>query len=357
MMASAKAKLVLQPLFLKDADELSEWALPLKLDGTKKERVEFLRKMDDQLGREKVLLCKKGRQKRALLILEPALFGRCGLRAHLWSNKASAFETGEIEELIEAIFEREKEAFDLQLCLSQEVAAALSEKQKESARTIIYAENSWGQPQKALCQHVFRAEMPEDAGLLVKLPFASALLFANQEGTAISSLQFIMDRAKPGSRREENLLLMLGQLDEQGNYHAEWEIRDPRPERVPEILHRAAGEIEEYVRGERRLFDLPLEIGRGSVFQRKIWKALAAIPYGVTLSYEDLAAQALGSRKKGRAYARATGAACAANPIALFIPCHRVIGSSGHLVGFSGGVDVKSALLNLELFNFRKGGE
>lgn len=94
MMASAKVKLVLQPLFLKDADELSEWALPLKLDGTKKERVEFLRKMDDQLGREKVLLCKKGRQKRALLILEPALFGRCGLRARLWSIRPALLKQG-----------------------------------------------------------------------------------------------------------------------------------------------------------------------------------------------------------------------------------------------------------------------
>lgn len=356
-MTSAKAKLVLQPLFLKDADELSEWALPLNLEGTKKERVDFLRKMEERLGREKVLLCKKGRQKRALLMIEPALFGRCGLRARLWPDKTGAFAVGEIEEVIEAIFEREKEAFDLQLCLSQEAVADLSEKQKESARTIIYAENSRGQPQQALCLHVFRAETAKEAGLLVKLPFASALLFANQKGTAISSLQFLMDKAKPGSRREENLLLMLGQLDEQGDYHAEWEIKDPRPQRVPDILHRAAGEIEEYVRGERRLFDLPLEIETGSVFQRKIWKTLADIPYGVTLSYEDLAAQALGSRKKGRAYARATGAACAANPIALFIPCHRVIGSSGHLVGFSGGVDVKSALLNLELFNFRKAKE
>lgn len=109
-----------------------------------------------------------------------------------------------------------------------------------------------------------------------------------------------------------------------------------------ELTKRAAAQLGEYLRGTRRVFDLPLH-GEGTVFQRRVWDALLRIPYGKTCSYMHLA-QAVGSPNGFRA----VGAANGRNPIAIVIPCHRVIGSSGTLVGYGGGLELKKRLLELE---------
>jgi len=108
------------------------------------------------------------------------------------------------------------------------------------------------------------------------------------------------------------------------------------------LLERAFGELEEYFAGTRKTFDLPLN-PRGTPFQRKVWEALRAIPYGETRSYRDIAVAA--GCPKGF---RAVGMANNRNPIAIFIPCHRVIGSDGSLVGYGGGLPIKQFLLDLE---------
>ncbi|SFR58611.1 methylated-DNA--[protein]-cysteine S-methyltransferase [Litoreibacter janthinus] len=107
------------------------------------------------------------------------------------------------------------------------------------------------------------------------------------------------------------------------------------------VLSQAVTQLHEYFAGNRRQFDLPLK-PRGSGFQQKFYAALCAIPYGETRTYGDLAAE-LGVS------AQAIGQACGANPIAILIPCHRVLGASG-LGGFSGagGVEAKVELLKLE---------
>lgn len=92
----------------------------------------------------------------------------------------------------------------------------------------------------------------------------------------------------------------------------------------------------------RRSFDLPL-LMRGTDFQKAVWREMLKIPYGETISYQELA------RRAGREKAvRAAASACAKNGIGIFIPCHRVIGSNGRLTGFGGGLDVKKFLLNME---------
>ena len=102
------------------------------------------------------------------------------------------------------------------------------------------------------------------------------------------------------------------------------------------------GQLEEYFAGARREFDLELDV-RGTAFQRHVWEAVAAVPYGQTRSYADVA------RSVGNAKAvRAVGAANGANPLPLVIPCHRIIGSSGGLHGYGGGLDVKARLLEIE---------
>ncbi len=99
---------------------------------------------------------------------------------------------------------------------------------------------------------------------------------------------------------------------------------------------------DEYFAGGRKDFDLPL-CPRGTEFQKKVWSALREIPYGETRAYGEIAA-AVGNPKA----ARAVGMANNRNPISVIVPCHRVIGSDGKLVGYGGGLDIKEFLLDLE---------
>ncbi|MGA0415352.1 MAG: methylated-DNA--[protein]-cysteine S-methyltransferase [Flavobacteriaceae bacterium] len=111
--------------------------------------------------------------------------------------------------------------------------------------------------------------------------------------------------------------------------------------------HEIVKQIQEYFDLKRTAFTLPLDL-QGTVFQKKVWQALLAIPFGTTLSYLKVA-QKLGDPKKVRAVA----AAIAKNPVLILVPCHRVIGSDAKLVGYSGGLQRKQALLKLEGFQFQ----
>ena len=108
------------------------------------------------------------------------------------------------------------------------------------------------------------------------------------------------------------------------------------------LLREAEDQLGAYFAGELRRFDLPLS-PRGTEFKRRVWDAVAAVPYGTTTSYSRLAA-AVGSPRA----TRAVGAANGRNPLPIVVPCHRVIGASGALTGYGGGLEVKRALLALE---------
>lgn len=123
--------------------------------------------------------------------------------------------------------------------------------------------------------------------------------------------------------------------------------RDPEPDWIynEKPLAKARQQLEEYFAGARKDFDLPLKLN-GTEFQVDVLKALLKIPYGETVSYGEIA------RRIGKPKAvRAVGAANGRNPIPIVVPCHRVIGSSGDLTGFGGGLDTKEALLRLEAEN------
>ena len=121
---------------------------------------------------------------------------------------------------------------------------------------------------------------------------------------------------------------------------------DPRRASIPEgdspVLDEAARQLTEYFEGSRREFDLPLE-PVGTDFQLSVWKVLSTVPYGETISYGEQARR-LGDARK----ARAVGGANGRNPLPIVVPCHRVIGSSGALTGFGGGLPIKEQLLRLE---------
>jgi O-6-methylguanine DNA methyltransferase len=109
-----------------------------------------------------------------------------------------------------------------------------------------------------------------------------------------------------------------------------------------ELIKEAAKQLQEYLEGKRTRFEIPLN-PKGTIFQKKVWEALRAIPYGETRSYKEIAA-AVGNDKASRA----VGMANHNNPIMCIIPCHRVIGANGALVGFGAGLDIKEKLLDLE---------
>jgi methylated-DNA-[protein]-cysteine S-methyltransferase len=115
----------------------------------------------------------------------------------------------------------------------------------------------------------------------------------------------------------------------------------PQDDSYPPIRE-ALRQLEAYFAGERAVFDLPLDMS-GTTFQKRVWQALLEIPYGATCSYLELAT-VVGNP----AAVRAVGAANGRNPIAIVVPCHRVIGANGKLVGYGGGLPMKQMLLELE---------
>ncbi len=108
------------------------------------------------------------------------------------------------------------------------------------------------------------------------------------------------------------------------------------------VLSLACTQLEEYFSGRRREFDLPLA-AEGTEFQKKVWNELAKIPYGKTFSYGEIA-----GKIRNQKAVRAVGTANGRNPLAIIVPCHRVIAADGGLGGFAGGLEIKRKLLELE---------
>ena len=117
-----------------------------------------------------------------------------------------------------------------------------------------------------------------------------------------------------------------------------WPVNDQHP-----MLRTAVQQLGEYFAGKRTQFDLPLDLQGGTQFQQSVWQALLRIPAGGTTSYGDI------SERIGKpAAVRAVGAAVGRNPVSIVVPCHRVLGRDGSLTGYAGGLERKSALLQLE---------
>ena len=117
-----------------------------------------------------------------------------------------------------------------------------------------------------------------------------------------------------------------------------WQTDDAHP-----ILRAAAAQLLDFLAGRRATFDVPLDLSHGTDFQRAVWQALREIPAGATTSYGALSARV------GRPTAvRAVGAAVGRNPVSVIVPCHRVVGATGALTGYAGGLERKTALLQLE---------
>ncbi len=125
---------------------------------------------------------------------------------------------------------------------------------------------------------------------------------------------------------------------------ARWEHQGIELMKNDKKNQRLIKQLDAYFKGKRSRFNVPLDL-RGTLFQRQVWEALWDIPWGKTRSYGQIA-EALGRPKSARAVGRAVGT----NPVAIVVPCHRVIGADASLTGYGGGLDRKTALLELEGF-------
>ena len=137
---------------------------------------------------------------------------------------------------------------------------------------------------------------------------------------------------------DKGLVAVLWENDGPSRVRLGEQVKD---ERHP-ILVETERQLKEYFAGKRTAFSVPLDM-KGTRFQRHVWEALLGIPFGETRSYGQLARQ-LGNPRA----TRAVGAANGRNPVSIIVPCHRVIGSSGKLTGFAGGLETKAHLLSLE---------
>jgi methylated-DNA-[protein]-cysteine S-methyltransferase len=144
-------------------------------------------------------------------------------------------------------------------------------------------------------------------------------------------------------REENGFLTELGFISRDEKKQIEKENPNGREE--DKVLKETIKQLDEYFAGTRKTFNLPLQ-AKGTIFMQSVYKALLNVPYGKTASYKDIAI-AIGNDKA----CRAVGNANNKNPIAIIIPCHRIIGSNGKLVGYDGGLEIKKALLSLENSN------
>ncbi|MEY8353528.1 methylated-DNA--[protein]-cysteine S-methyltransferase [Lachnospiraceae bacterium 54-53] len=136
-------------------------------------------------------------------------------------------------------------------------------------------------------------------------------------------------------------LLKIGYTDTSVVFLKRVEKMDAPNQRSP-LSDLAYDQICQYLKGVRKTFDFPFELN-GTAFQKRVWKELCQIPYGETRTYRQIA-EAVGSPKASRA----VGLANNKNPVTIAVPCHRVIGTDGRLVGYAGGLEMKKSLLDLE---------
>jgi O-6-methylguanine DNA methyltransferase len=214
--------------------------------------------------------------------------------------------------------------------------------------------------QDVVMYSILRPDWPEPGTAFV--PFSKGVFAVTGTNEKLQETDFIRfgDTIRLQSQRESAELL--GLLDESGKLISRQMIMEKTNKEsfiacanIPEMIVQAAVQATEYFSGKRTTFDLPLDLEQGSDYQRRVWLKLAEIPYGSTWNYEELAYN-LGPPDwtAARKSARAVGSACSANPFPLILPCHRVIGKDGKLVGFTSGLDIKEYLLAHEMMGLNE---
>ena len=185
------------------------------------------------------------------------------------------------------------------------------------------------------------------------VPFHKGVLAIRGDNTSVESTRFMAYGEKLEDSLERNVAIRTGIADENGTLKEADapEYRDVMTLQFPDEVAKCMQEINEYFMKRRTTFTIHAVPLFGSDFQKRVWEKVSEIPYGDTVSYEEVAMALTGGDKtSARNLTRAVGAACGENPLPLLIPCHRVIGKDGRLVGFTAGLPYKEFLLNHEMF-------
>ncbi len=185
------------------------------------------------------------------------------------------------------------------------------------------------------------------------VPFRKGVLAIRGDNHSVESTKFFSYGEKLEDSLERNVAIRTGIADDSGILKSadDESYRDLLNLPFPDEVSRCMQQMNEYFAKRRTVFTVHAVPLFGSDFQKRVWEKVAQIPYGDTVSYEDVALALTGGDKTmARNLTRAVGAACGENPLPLLIPCHRVIGKDGRLVGFSAGLPYKEFLLNHEMF-------
>ena len=185
------------------------------------------------------------------------------------------------------------------------------------------------------------------------VPFRKGVVAIRGDNEVIEMTRFFSYGKPVEGNLERNVAIRTGIADSSGVLKEEGspEYKDLFDMQFPKEVMRCMTELNEYFMKRRTSFTIHAKPLHGSDFQKKVWDQVSTIPYGVTKSYEDIALDLTGGDKvSARNLPRAVGAACGDNPLPILVPCHRIIGKDGRLVGFSGGLEIKEFLLNHEMF-------
>ncbi len=185
------------------------------------------------------------------------------------------------------------------------------------------------------------------------VPFRKGVLAVRGDNETVESTKFYGYGTRIEETLERNIAIRTGIADTDGvlKEAGSPEYKEEMNMSFPKEVQRCMQELYEYFGKRRTVFSIHAVPLFGSEFQKRVWEKVSKIPYGVTISYEDVALELTGGDKaSARNLTRAVGAACRDNPLPVLIPCHRVIGKDGRLVGFSGGLEYKEFLLNHEMF-------
>lgn len=183
----------------------------------------------------------------------------------------------------------------------------------------------------------------------VRWPFGLLAVMTDKTRTVLERIDFIRAGHPSANPTVLSYLRAYG-LEASASGGRSGPIEPPADLRAPsDFLREALTQIDEFVTGQRRAFSIPYRPCVESDFQKKVWAVLESIPYGHIMSYKDVALCLETDERKAIRMTRAVGQAIGRNPLPLIILCHRVIGQNRDLTGFSGGVDIKDYLLNMEL--------
>ncbi|MCR4689047.1 MAG: methylated-DNA--[protein]-cysteine S-methyltransferase [Saccharofermentans sp.] len=286
-------------------------------------------------------------------------FDRKNCRVHLKFNFAKNADLNDRKATIDKILDY---CFMKICCHKVTVTCAASDAEME------FLLDSSGFMQEAVLKDELRIDSGfEDAGLysitspyykgynFAFIPFEKGVAVISGTNDYVDSVRLFHFGMKPDEGLMANVAGGLGLLDADGGFTDEedaYPVEEDQLEYLPSELKKAAVELIEYFGKSRAVFDIKYMFTHGTDFQKNVWKSLLDISYGTTVCYEDIALSlSAGNKAQARKITRAVGAACSENPIAIFVPCHRVIGKDGSIVGYSAGIDIKDYLLLHEAFS------